>query len=147
MSFSLFIWPPSWNNSIYNFYWAGMNRKGNIIISRWRPNKKRKGHLSPRGPRPISIICHLPNPLVSHWSLPLMGIINYSLRYTACTKGKGAGRLQSMPGMPNSSREAVLESKPASKTPPQQMLYTRSGVSRDSWRQKPAVFSPEPNCV
>ncbi len=32
----------------------------------WRPNKKIKGH---HGQRPISIICHLPDPLISHWSL------------------------------------------------------------------------------
>jgi hypothetical protein len=137
MSFSLFIWPPSWNNSIsfsthsrpiishYNAplvlvlltnptntwvlantkkfweiwflvlpvcismtnggtgtvpqweivrlaapalidrsitnYWAGVSGKGNIIIPRWRPYKKGKEHLSP-WPRPISIICHLPDP-------------------------------------------------------------------------------------
>ncbi len=27
--------------------WAGVSGKGNRIIPRWRPNKKRKGHLSP----------------------------------------------------------------------------------------------------
>jgi hypothetical protein len=26
-------------------YWAGVSRKGNGIIPKWRPNKKRKGHL------------------------------------------------------------------------------------------------------
>jgi len=34
--------------------------------------------------------------------------------------------------MPRRRREAVLERRPRSKTPPQQMLYTRSGVSLDS---------------
>ncbi len=29
-------------------YWAGVSGKGNRIIPRWRPTKKRKGHLSPR---------------------------------------------------------------------------------------------------
>jgi hypothetical protein len=40
-------------------YWAGEIGKGNIIIPRWWPNKKRKVHLSP----PISIICHIPDRL------------------------------------------------------------------------------------
>ncbi len=38
-------------------YWAGVSRKRNIIIPRWRPNKKRKGHLSPRSE---TSIYHLP---------------------------------------------------------------------------------------
>jgi hypothetical protein len=29
-----------------NNHWAEVSRKGNIIISRWWPNKKRKEHLS-----------------------------------------------------------------------------------------------------
>jgi hypothetical protein len=28
-------------------YFAGVSGKGNIINLRWRPNKKRNGHLSP----------------------------------------------------------------------------------------------------
>jgi hypothetical protein len=29
-------------------HWEGVSGNGNRIISRWRPNYKRKGHLSPR---------------------------------------------------------------------------------------------------
>ncbi len=50
--------------------WAGESEKGNRIIPRWRPNKKRKD-IYHHSPRPISIICQLPDPLISHWSLPL----------------------------------------------------------------------------
>ncbi len=38
-------------------YWAGVSRKGNRIIPRCRPNKKRKGHLSPQSG---TNICNLP---------------------------------------------------------------------------------------
>ncbi len=48
------------NRSITN-YWAWVSGKGNRIIPRWRPNKKRKGHLTPRS-ETKSIICHLPDP-------------------------------------------------------------------------------------
>ncbi len=38
-------------------YWAGVSGKGNRIIPRWRPYKKRKGHLSPRSE---TNVYHLP---------------------------------------------------------------------------------------
>ncbi len=47
-------------------------RHRNIIFTRWRPHKKRKGNLSPRSEAIMSIICHFPTPPVSHWSLLLM---------------------------------------------------------------------------
>jgi hypothetical protein len=39
-------------------YWAGVSGKGNRSIPRWRPSKKRKGHLSPLSE---TNIYHLPH--------------------------------------------------------------------------------------
>ncbi len=61
------------NRSMTN-YCAGVSGKGNRINPRWRPNKKRNAHLSPRS---RTNIYHLPAsrpPLVSHWSLALISL-------------------------------------------------------------------------
>jgi hypothetical protein len=66
------------NRSMTN-YCVGVSGNGNIINPRWRPNKKRNGHLSPWS---RTNIYHLPAsrpPLASHWSLPLI----FSARYRA----------------------------------------------------------------
>jgi hypothetical protein len=52
--------------------WAGVSGKGHKIIPRWRPNKKRKGHLSPQSETNILSFATFLTPLVSHWSLPLI---------------------------------------------------------------------------
>jgi hypothetical protein len=53
--------------------WARVSGKGNGVIQRWRPNKKRK-RTSITTVRDQYGIYHLPPsrpPLFSHWSLPL----------------------------------------------------------------------------
>ncbi len=41
---------------------AGVSGKGYGFNTGWQINTLTKGHRSPHGPRPISIICHLPDP-------------------------------------------------------------------------------------
>jgi hypothetical protein len=70
-------------------YRAGVSGKRNRII-RWRPNKKRKGHLSPW---PETNIYHLPPSrhllfLIGHYSVPLSGggiVIVETLAFTDCS--------------------------------------------------------------
>ncbi len=61
-------------------YWAVVSGKGNRIIPRWRPNKKRKGHLSQRSEINIYQLPPSWPPLVSHWSLPLRGTLRELIR-------------------------------------------------------------------
>jgi hypothetical protein len=80
MSVSLF------SRSMTN-YWAAVSGKGNRIIPIWRPNKKKKG-IYHHGPRPISIICHLPGP--PFFSLVItftpMRICNSVAEFTCCSR-------------------------------------------------------------
>jgi hypothetical protein len=63
---------PTLTDRLMTNHWAGVSGNGNRIISRWRSNLKRKGHLSPwHGPKHIPIICHLPDPPFFHYPLPL----------------------------------------------------------------------------
>jgi hypothetical protein len=53
-------------------YCTGVSGKGKRIKPRWRPNKQRNGHLSPRsGTNIYHLLASFPAPLVSHWSLHL----------------------------------------------------------------------------
>jgi hypothetical protein len=65
-------------------YWAGVSGKGNRINPRWRPNKKRNGHLSPRSETNIYHVVSFQTPLISHWHFfeysPGALIIKYVLR-------------------------------------------------------------------
>jgi hypothetical protein len=73
------------NRSMTN-YWAGVSGKGDRINPRCRTTIKREMDIYHHGPGPMPIICQLPGPPVSHWSLPLrpnpayvvMGIENRS---------------------------------------------------------------------
>jgi hypothetical protein len=64
------------NQQAMTNYRAGVSGTGNRIIPRWQPNKKREKDIYHRGSRPISIICHLPNP--PYFSL--VGTFNVSFK-------------------------------------------------------------------
>jgi hypothetical protein len=56
-------------------YWPGVSGKENIINPRWRPNKKRNGHLSPRSETNIyHLPASCPPPFVSYRSLHLSAV-------------------------------------------------------------------------
>jgi hypothetical protein len=67
-------------------YWAGVSGKGNIINPRWRPNKQRDGQKTDilhHGPRPISIICQLPDPTYFSFKSGFTRLIKSLLFYSS----------------------------------------------------------------